>query len=68
MGNRSELAHVEVMVHRVSERAVLVSDDGDPEAAVWLPMSLIVLEEEPIPGRAQIVALPEWLAIAKGLV
>jgi hypothetical protein len=67
-GRKSDLTDLELMVHHATEKAVLVSADGTASTAVWLPKSLIELEEEPVAGRAQIVTLPEGLAVEKGLV
>jgi hypothetical protein len=63
---KSDLIDVTVKVHHTTERAVLVSDDGDREKAVWLPLSQVevVMKDR---GVAE-VTLPEWLAIDKGLV
>jgi len=36
---RSNLADIEVRVHRRTEKAVLVSNDGDSKNAVWIPKS-----------------------------
>lgn len=65
---KSRLTDLELMVHHWTERAVLVSADGNREGAVWLPKSQIELEEEPEAGKAQIVTLPQLLAETKGLV
>lgn len=65
---KSNLTDVEVMIHHATDKAVLVSADDNRDAAVWLPKSQIELEEKPIAGRAQIITLPENLAIEKGLV
>jgi hypothetical protein len=53
-------------VHHVTERAVLVSDTGDNEDAVWLPLSQI--EIEPLSKGTAEITMPEWLAADKGLI
>lgn len=63
---KSDLLDLTVQLHHETERAVLVSDDGNRQAAVWLPKASIEIEMKP--KGVAIVTLPEWLAIAKGLV
>jgi hypothetical protein len=63
-----KLTDLELMIHHETAKAVLVSDDGEREHAVWLPKSQIEFEEPVVIGKAQIVTLPEQLATAKGLV
>jgi hypothetical protein len=50
-----------------SSLAILVSDDGDENNAVWLPRSQIEYYggDE---GDIITVELPDWLAEAKGLI
>ena len=68
MARKSELIDLEMFRHLETERAVLVSLDGEKEKAVWLPLSLI--EVEPSQGSRNIVTvtLPRNLAEEKGLV
>jgi len=47
------------------EGAILVSDDGDPQKAVWLPKSAFEIERK---INATTVTMPERLAIEEGLV
>ncbi len=63
---RSDLVDIEVQLHHKTDKAVLVSDDGDRSQAVWLPLSQV--EFEPTKNGAGIVTLPEWLATEKGLI
>lgn len=65
---RSDLTDLELMIHHETEKAVLVSADGNRAAAVWLAKSLVEFEEEVRIGKAQIVTLPQHLATEKGLV
>lgn len=63
---KSDLIDLTMHRHHETERAILVSDDGNREKAVWLPKSAVEVEEK---GRGVvIVTLPEPLAIEKGLV
>ncbi len=62
----SDLVDLECMLHHETERAVLGSLDGERAGAVWLPRSQVEIRIVK-PGFAEI-ALPERLAIAKGLV
>lgn len=61
---------VDIALHFHAERplAILVSDDGDRDSAVWLPKSQIKYEKLRREGEIIAVSLPEWLAIEKGLV
>lgn len=61
----SDLIDLEMHLHHATERAVLVSDDGDKAKAVWLPLSQV--EVAPRTGATVTVTCPEWLAIEKGL-
>lgn len=64
---KSDIVDVTVALHYQTDKAVLVSDDGTRERAVWLPKSAI--EIEPLPNsKFFVVSLPERLAIDKGLV
>jgi hypothetical protein len=63
---KSDIIDIAVQVHHATERAVLVSDDGDRDNAVWLPLSQVEIERG---DRGQaVVTLPEWLAKERGLV
>jgi hypothetical protein len=63
---RSNLVDLTLQLVQQTERAILVSEDGDPDKAVWLPKSQVEFEEVR-PGIAD-VTLPEWLATERGLV
>lgn len=63
---KSDLIDVCVELHHRTEKAVLVSDDGDTGGAVWLPLSQIEMEQ--MEGATYTVTLPEWLAKDKGLI
>lgn len=64
--SQREIADIEVQVHVRTSKALLVSDDGEKDGAVWLPLSQIEVEEKGR-GRAVITA-PVWLLTDKGLV
>ena len=61
-----ELVDVTVQVHHETDRAVLVSDDGDKENAVWIPLSQCEVLKRP--RGVAIVTMHEWLALDKGLI
>jgi hypothetical protein len=66
---RNDMIDVEdLTVVRSSGAAILVKDPDGNE--VWLPRSQIEWPEEEVsePGDIIIVAMPEWLAEAKGLI
>ena len=69
---KSNLVDLTVQVHVETAKAVLVSDDGDKEKAVWLPLSQIEIEYRPsMKERGNglaVITLPEWLAKDKGLI
>ena len=61
-----ELFDATMILHHETERAILVSDDGDEERAVWLPKSQV--EYEVTRGNVVEVTMPSWLAVSKGIV
>lgn len=63
---KSDLIDLEMIRHHVTERAVLVSETGDRNKAVWLPLALV--EVTPKSGATVEVTLPEFLALDKGLI
>ena len=66
MGRFDRIA-LDVQVHAETASAVKVSRDGNGRAAVWLPKSLVTIEDERSSGRARLI-ITEALATAKGLV
>lgn len=62
---KSDIVDIELHRHHETEKAVLVSDDGDEKSAVWLAKELIEIETL---GNNISVAMPEWLAMEKGLI
>lgn len=67
MGNIREI-ELAVRVRTVTEKAMLVSNDG--ETYVWVPKSQITdwSGSEELDMRVETIFLPEWLATEKGLV
>lgn len=63
---KSDLVDLTMVLHHETERAILVSDDGDRRKAVWLPRSMIEIERKP--RGIVVVTLPERLALDKGLI
>lgn len=67
---KSYVVDLSVFIHYQTDKAYLVSDDGDRENAVWLPKSVVEIEPgmENSVGIPVGITLPEDLAIEKGLV
>lgn len=61
---------VEIHVHAVTAKAVLVSVDGNDERSTWLPGSLVDTEDgRPFrPGSMTTILAPQWLLEREGLV
>lgn len=55
-------------IHHETEAAVLFSDTGEEEAAVWLPKSQCEIEKDPERNNLATVTLSTWLAEKKELV
>lgn len=66
MSNRDEkLVDLTLHLHHKTEKAILVSDGGDKDDAIWVPLSQCEVEYKK--GNVVIVTMPEWLAVEKGL-
>jgi hypothetical protein len=65
---KSDLVDIEMMVHAATDKAILVSDDGDKSSAVWLALSQIECDRSLVVGRRVVVTMPDWLATEKELV
>lgn len=70
---RSNLIDLDMQLHHETDKAVLVSLDGDREKAVWLPKSAVEVVPRDYPkkigGKGIVeVTLPESLALDKGLI
>jgi hypothetical protein len=59
--SRSDLLDFAVQLHAETEKAWLVSDDGEKKNAKWIPKSQAELAEG-------ILTCPEWLAKEKRLI
>jgi len=64
---KSDLVDLSMVIHARTEKAILVSDDGDKHKAKWLPLSQCEVTDEPL-GAIVTVTCPEWLANDKGLI
>lgn len=62
----SDLIDLTMQIHHRTERAILVSDDGDRKKAVWLPIAHV--DVAVIRGDFVEVTMPSWLAKDKGLI
>jgi hypothetical protein len=67
MSKSVETIEINMMVHIISLKAVLVSDDGDKDNSVWLPLSQLAFEGELKAGKMVKLTMPEWLAFEKDL-
>lgn len=65
MRNHSKLFDITVLVHHETDRAWLVSDDGDKK--VWIPKSLAECEKNGDSGTWVLTA-PEWILKDKELI
>lgn len=63
---KSDLIDLSMQIHAETERAILVSDTGDRDDAVWLPLSQIEVNERH--GSVLEITCPTWLAKDKGLI
>jgi len=59
---KSDLIDLSLMVHHVTEKAVLLSDTGEVSKAKWCPLSQV---ENNGDGTW---TMPEWLAKEKGFI
>ena len=66
MSKTEKLIDITMQLHHETQRAVLVSDDGDESKAKWLPKSLI--EIQPLKDGMVEITLPEWKAKMEGLI
>lgn len=65
---KSDLADIDVHVHHETAKAVLVSADGNRQAAVWLPLSAIEISMRRGSTTAATVTMTQRMAEEKGLV
>lgn len=64
--SKSDLVDLSMQIHHETSKAILASDDGDRDTAVWLPLSHIEIERKE--RGVIVVTMPEWLALEKGLI
>ena len=64
---KSDLVDLMMQVHHRTDRAVLASETGDREKAVWLPLSHVEIGRVSA-GQIAEITVPEWLALEKGLI
>lgn len=64
--SKSDLVDLNLQLHHETERAILVSDDGDEKSAAWIPLSQCEVLKKP--RGIVVVTMPEWLALDKGLI
>ncbi len=65
---KSNVVDLKCMLHHRTDKAVLLSDDGVRENAVWLALSQIEIDGEAMPGQPVEIVCPVWLAQEKGLI
>jgi hypothetical protein len=65
--SKNELVDLTMQLHHRTDKAILVSDDGDAKNAVWLPLSQIEVEIKDARKGVVVVTCPSWLATEKGL-
>jgi hypothetical protein len=63
----TELYDVSLHFHARTAKAFLVSENGDRDKAVWLPVSQIKISDWKASGSITVTA-PTWLLIEKGLL
>lgn len=65
-----ETDEVELFLHHETEKAVLVSEFGTEEMALWMPKSMIEINCRRKVGQIQIVSIeaPCWLLEEKGFI
>ena len=65
---KSDLVDIEVALHHETEKAYLVSTDGERASAVWIPKSMCdLIRTERDKGENWTITLTERLATEKGL-
>jgi hypothetical protein len=67
MRSDDETVTIDVVVKRVSERAVLVETDGED---IWIPKSQIDADASEVKlekGEAGVLTITKWIAEQKGL-
>lgn len=65
---KGKLVDLELHMHLETDKAILVSENGDADKAIWLPKSQIEYEDGATPSGYCEVTLPQWLAEKHGLI
>ncbi len=66
---KSDLVDIDVHLHHKTEKAFLISDDGDRKNAVWVPKEHCELEPKRGAGpNIHVATMPTWQALEKGLI
>ena len=65
---RSDLVDIAGVIHHQTEKAILFSETGDKDDAVWLPKSVVEVEHDPKKPDYVTVTLPERFAKDRGLI
>ena len=69
MGKPKLITHeLKMTFHQITEKAILLSDDGVKKNAVWLPLSQIEVSGLSVVGGVVDVTAPEWLLKKNGLI
>lgn len=66
MSQTEKLCDLELHLHAETEKAILVSTEGDAVDAQWIPKSQCEFEKKK--KNLVEVTMPEWLAIDRDLV
>ncbi|MDB5582806.1 MAG: hypothetical protein JWR80_7982 [Bradyrhizobium sp.] len=64
---KSDLVDIAACQHAETPKAILISDDGDRDRAVWVPKEHCDIDRSARKNYI-IVTMPEWLALEKGLI
>lgn len=66
---KRELVDLTLHLHHETEKAWLVSNDGERDTAIWIPKSQVELGDR-VNLRSQVFefTMPEFLAYEKGLI
>lgn len=65
---KSDLVDVDVQLHHETEKALLVSTDGDKAKAKWVPKSQCEISEPKKGSVVRQLTCPQWLAKDKELI
>ena len=63
-----ELEDIEMTKHAETDKAILLSDNGEESDAIWLAKSQIEIEKKSGATNIWIVTMPQWMAKKEGLI